>query len=72
VLGRFFDYHLLDMIELGVDKYTPMAAFKVRRAFARAGYGARGSDVWPAARKLWRVECIDGQVPHWIEALDGI
>ena len=37
MLGRFFDYHLLDMIELGIDKYTPMAAFKVRRAAASAG-----------------------------------
>ncbi|XP_063405471.1 ribosome production factor 2 homolog isoform X1 [Mytilus trossulus] len=25
VLGRLFDFHVLDMIELGVDKFTPMA-----------------------------------------------
>ena len=29
VLGRFFDHHLLDMIEVGVDHYVPMTDFKV-------------------------------------------
>ncbi|RKP04900.1 Brix-domain-containing protein, partial [Thamnocephalis sphaerospora] len=29
VLGRMFDYHLLDMIELGVERFTSMRDFKV-------------------------------------------
>ncbi|CAH1800324.1 unnamed protein product [Owenia fusiformis] len=28
VLGRFFDHHLLDMVELGIDKFKSMAQFK--------------------------------------------
>lgn len=28
ILGRLFDYNVLDMIELGVEAYTPMAEFK--------------------------------------------
>jgi hypothetical protein len=30
ILGRFFNHALLDMSEVGIDAYTPMAAFKVR------------------------------------------
>jgi hypothetical protein len=28
---RTFDYHVLDMIELGVKAYTPISEFKARR-----------------------------------------
>jgi len=28
ILGRFFDYHLLDMVELGVENYKPLSEFK--------------------------------------------
>jgi hypothetical protein len=46
VLGRLYDFHMYDMLELGVDKFTPMKAFpgaskvqagnKVRREGGRA------------------------------------
>lgn len=28
-LGRLYDYHLLDMIELGIEKYQSRQKFKV-------------------------------------------
>lgn len=28
-LGRFFDFHILDMIELGIDKFVSQAEFPV-------------------------------------------
>lgn len=28
VVGRCFDHHILDMMELGVDNFVPMGAFK--------------------------------------------
>ena len=30
MMGRFFDHHVLDMVEFGIDKHTPMSAFHVR------------------------------------------
>ncbi len=32
VLGRLFDHHVLDMIELGVDAYLPMAAIESEKS----------------------------------------
>jgi len=29
VLGRTFNHQILDMVELGVENYLPMASFKV-------------------------------------------
>jgi len=31
ILGRMFDYHLLDMVELGVESYTPLQDFKTAK-----------------------------------------
>ncbi|XP_002163952.2 ribosome production factor 2 homolog isoform X1 [Hydra vulgaris] len=28
IIGSFYDYHILDMVELGIDKYTPISKFK--------------------------------------------
>jgi len=28
IMGRLYDYHLLDMIELGIESYTPLQEFK--------------------------------------------
>lgn len=28
-IGRFFDFHILDMIELGIDKFVSQAEFPV-------------------------------------------
>lgn len=30
ILGRMFDYHVLDMIELGIEKFTSLKDIKVR------------------------------------------
>ncbi|XP_064617984.1 ribosome production factor 2 homolog [Liolophura sinensis] len=37
VIGRLFDYHILDMVELGIDKFTSMSDFKV----AKCAQGAK-------------------------------
>jgi len=34
VIGRMYDYHLLDMIELGLDSYTPLKDFKTAKVSA--------------------------------------
>merc|ERR1712183_450512 len=31
ILGRMFDYHLLDMVELGVESFTPLQDFKTTK-----------------------------------------
>ena len=31
VLGRMFNHHVLDMIELGIDHMKPMQEFQVRQ-----------------------------------------
>lgn len=30
VLGCFYDFHMLDMFELGIEKYKPLSDFKVK------------------------------------------
>lgn len=30
VLGCFYDFHTLDMFELGIEKYKPLSDFKVK------------------------------------------
>ena len=46
VLGRMFDHHLLDMVELGVDKLVPLAAFdRAKRPGSRPCFIFEGS-VW--------------------------
>ena len=29
ILGRFYDGHLLDMVEFGIENYVPLSKFKV-------------------------------------------
>jgi ribosome production factor 2 len=31
IIGRMFDYHLLDMVELGVESFTPLQDFKTAK-----------------------------------------
>ena len=32
-LGRMYNYHVLDMVELGIEKFTSFSDFKVRGVF---------------------------------------
>lgn len=34
ILGRMFDYHLLDMVELGLESFTPLKQFKTAKVAA--------------------------------------
>merc|ERR1719222_1184880 len=31
IIGRMFDYHMLDMVELGVESYTALKEFKTAK-----------------------------------------
>ena len=31
IMGRMYDYHMLDMVELGVDAYTPLKEFRTAK-----------------------------------------
>lgn len=31
IVGRMYDYHVLDMVELGIEKFVGLGEIKVRR-----------------------------------------
>lgn len=65
VLGRLYDFHMYDMLELGVDKFTPMKAFP-GASKVQAGNKVRreGGRVWcrQEAGAALRLGCAGGGV----------
>ena len=46
IIGRMYDYHMLDMVELGVESYTALKEFKTAKVVGWDGNNGYKSD-WP-------------------------
>ena len=51
--GTFYDSHILDMIELGIIKYTPISKFKVSYMYVYDGSFLSFSECLKSAKTLF-------------------